>query len=175
MSKKIVNLHGHAISSDRRVNPIEVMQGIRALWSVQLLSQNAWFLGTMVAARAQQHSVREVNLTFSEATKLTVRQGPQLFTGAVSKSKLEFIEAMQVLHFKVGMLSHINPQLLEEEDASERHFTLNPVGQFPWSDETPIYFRLPAFAGVDFERDVKAMYNDALATFPYVQPVNLRG
>lgn len=163
MSKKIVSIHGRPITSEQRVSPAAYVHGLRALWVIGAISQDSYFLAAQVAAKCQIHDVREVNLTKQEATTTCVRQGGTgpVITGPVSADHLAFVGALQQLHFKCGTLSHINPQLLDEEDAQERHFTLNPINQYPWSDTTPLYFRLPPVLNNIFDAQVSAMFAPA--------------
>lgn len=163
MSKKIVSIHGKPISSDQRVTPAAYVHGLRALWVIGAIKQDTYFLASQVAAKCQNSEVREVNLTKQEAMSTCVRQGGTgpVVTGPVGSAHLTFVEALQQLHFKCGMLNHINPQYLDEADAADRHFTLNPINQFPWSDTTPLYFRLPDMLGNIFNSQVAALFAPA--------------
>jgi hypothetical protein len=155
---KILGLNGRALASTlpEPPTPVQVATGLKALLTCRSIGLDAYCLGMMVCAQAQTAEVREVTCSHDIARRIVVKAQGQVFSGPVGQDRLCFVQAMQELHFLGGVLSHYDPELLNEFDAAERHFSLSPeVGSdAKWDAQTPISFRLPAMTQQDYNSKI---------------------
>lgn len=163
MSSKIVGLNGRAFASvlPTPPTPVQVVTGLKALLTCRTIGLDAYCLGMMVCAQAQAAGLREITCSHDIARRIVVKAQGQVFSGPVGRDRLQFTQAMQELHFLGGVLSHYDPELLNEVDAAERHFSLSPeVGSDArWNADTAISFRLPAMSHQDFSEKISESFN----------------
>lgn len=162
----IIGLNGQRFASTlpEPPTPLEVVSGLKALLSCRAITLDAYNLGLMLCAQAQKSKLREITIAHDTARQIVVEVQKQVFSGAVGHDRLDFIRAMQGLHFKAGILSHYDAEKLDALDAAEHHFTLSAeVGSDEaWDAHTAIAFRLPTCMASDYTNHIQGEFQHAM-------------
>lgn len=158
----IVSLDGKRFASVLRITPDKVVHQLRALWVARIISTDAFFLGAMVMGDMQRNDLQEVCVSHTQAQRaFTGVKGTNgnVFTGPVDSNRLSFILALQDLQFKAGITNHFDKDRLNDVDAAQRHFTLDPTQPRDlWSDATPIYFRMPSQPAEEYNEAIAVLF-----------------
>lgn len=173
----IISLHGQPFASvlPTPPEPVRIVHALRALFVANVIGKDAFFLGAQVLAQAQAHGVREVALSHEIAQKTRVHQDKTIFTGPVSRDRMQFVIALQELHFSARILNHYDAHRLDDADVADRHFTRNPdIGADSlWGTNSPIFFRLPDMSHQQYNDGISELYNAGLSVCTGYMPINM--
>lgn len=136
------------------VSPDDLLEALPLLVNLKYISPSSYALGAQVCMEMKRLGVRQLIYDWRVAVQSYVRSEEGFLVGPPTDSDTIFVEALQDLHFRGGLLNAFDEARLNEEDCWERHVTLSPTQHINchYSRVTPIYFRI-----TDHSRD--SLYN----------------
>lgn len=169
MSGKIVSINrARTTKEPELVSAMPVFYGLRSLWISGSLSQDGFILGCQAAAKMATQETRDCVMAPEDAFTTTIMVNNRVFLGPMRpmiNQLLTWIQAAQNLHFMGGVMSHFDQNCLDEEDASERHFTrsVDSKANSRWSMSGPIFYRLPMMTKEEYDEECRIRVSEGLA------------
>lgn len=126
------------------VEPIAVLHCLYSLFASRAIGQEAFFLGAHVVQRMVKANSRQTILPGLDAQTSLVKVANSVYAGPITRVGLEYISALQDLHFRAGIWNSLSEAGLGDISRATKHFTLSPGLTFGvhYSFDTPIYYRV---------------------------------
>lgn len=133
----------HRRNGTADLDPVTIIVGLYGLWVARVISQDAFFLGAQVCQSMHVSSTRQVVLDGEIAQTRIVTLDGALYAGPLTKEIDMYVEALQDLHFRGGLINNIvEPHSTPGELIN--HFTMNQkmVAGVHYDFKTPIFFKM---------------------------------
>jgi len=151
-------------AGEENVCAIQVAYALNSLFISGAICKDALFLGAQVCGRMHLLGVDQYVMTGREATENVTRINGMIFGGPVSMRLLDYISALQDLHFRGAVLNDPQENRVYDPKRYTKHFTLDPLTSagVHWSMDTPIVFRLLPMKLSNYQEAIEAMIKDSL-------------
>lgn len=146
------------------VGPLHVRDALEELVAAGVIGQDAFNLGVQVLHDMARNGSRRTIYTGSRASRTYTMRQKRVYAGALSKDIHKYIEALQDLQVRAGIMnSYAEPEDFSPK-ALNRHFTANPALQVGkhYTMGTPINFVLPSLSINDYQTLVSRMISTAM-------------
>lgn len=133
----------HRRDGSVELDPITIIVGLYGLWVARVIGQDAFFLGAQVCQLMHGFDAKQVVLEGEVAQTRIVTLDGALYAGPLTKDMDLYVEALQDLHFRGGLINNIvEPHSTPGELIN--HFTINQkmVAGVHYDFRTPIFFKM---------------------------------
>lgn len=156
MASKILRLPPREEVDIALLRPYEAALHLFQLLAIGYISHGAFRLGANILQRMSESGVRQMQATGWDLMNSVVHFEGRLYAGAISEDLRDYVQALQELNFRAGLLSALTEAGLFDERIGSTHFTLSPEWtagvHYGW--HTPIFYRLAPVSSTEYENAV---------------------
>jgi hypothetical protein len=157
------------------LHPIDVLELLQKLAAAGVIGMSALAVGAQGCGYLAAKDVKQVIFTGNQLAQRAIYHGDELICGPMPADLTSFIEALQDLHFRGGVVSDLHEPKPYDTDTANQHFTVSPRIQAnrDYSMDTPIYFRCIPIRSSVFVEAVDNLIQRSFSTYEIVDLMDM--